>query len=359
MARGDFIDAVRAIALSRSDELGNVKLQARNTISTRSDASAFFRSAESLTDTGSFVDADGNPVTIDDPAVIGLVSKQSVIGLVAAAVAGGWRSVQPFGSIARQTLGTSASWVGEAGVKIVGNPPLFVIDRALVRKVVGTVIVADELLRRANAAVKAALQADLIRAVVTELNAELVSNSAPSASSPGGLLFGVLPLPSSGDIAADVSTIIGAFRGDFARACWIMSPRMAVGLVRAFHAEQTLGISGGYLCGLAAVAATGVSDNVLALVDCSRVLMLDGPLTPSAASHASLAVNDESGETPVTSIMSLWAQNLVALRCEKYAWWSAGEDAAVWVDDVEPLTATPAPPASKTPAVLKSTKGAQ
>ncbi|MGF6738360.1 hypothetical protein [Paraburkholderia atlantica] len=359
MARGDFIDAVRAIALSRADEFSNIRLAASHSLSTRSDAAAFFRSAKMVTGDGSFVDEDGNPVTVDDPGVISLVSKRSLISLVGAAVPNGWRHVQPFQSIARQTLGTSAAWAAEAAIKIVGDPPLFVIDRALVRKITGTTIAADELLRRANAAINAALTRGLVDAVTDELNQTFASNDAPSANSPGGVLYGISPIPSAGSLDADVAALVAAFPGDLARACWIMSPRMAVGLVKEFTIESTLGVGGGFLVGLPAVAAAGVSDNVLALVDCSRVAMFDGPLVPAVAGQATLAVIDESGATPVTSVMSLWQQNLVAMRAEKYCWWSAGEDAAVWINDAEPLSVTHATPTA--PALLQKqtkTKGA-
>ncbi|WP_368622910.1 phage major capsid protein [Paraburkholderia sp. BR13444] len=354
---GDFLKVVRLLAASRDDNVSNLKLRARQALSIRSDAGAreFFERATKITATGSLVTSDDDAVTVSDPEVVRLVARRSVLGLVASAVPGGWRNVIPFKAIATQVAGAVASWVAEAALKPISGAE-FAISPMEVRKVTATLVVSAELLKIGSDQIDAALQRDLVRAVTDELNATFASNDAPSATSPGGALYGTAPLPSTGSLTADAAMLINAFAGDLSRAFWLFSPKMAVALVDEFGIESTLGAAGGFLLGLPAIVVNGAPDGMIALVDASRIAVYDGPIVPAMATHATMTLDDNGSQT----LLSLWQSNCAALRSELFCYWKPLADTCVWVDDAPMLGAeapTRAAPAATTPAVLqKQTK---
>ncbi|WP_028208218.1 hypothetical protein [Paraburkholderia nodosa] len=328
MARLDFVRT--AIAIAKADGvLANARQVAVGQYGSRSDITGFLERAAEMVGTGSFVDANGDPVAFtSDTQFITLINNGSLIGKIESALGGGWRATRPMELVAVQQSGAVASWTPEAAVKMIDGSADFLVEQRRPRKVTATLIRSTEFAKFGSESAELALQRDLVRAVVDELNRTLISDDPPTAASPGGLLYGVPALPSTGSLDGDVAELVANFSGDLSRAVLISNPRMGASFAAAGF-DQTAGARGGFVAGFNFVTAEGLPDGLLALLDASRVLMHDGPVIPGSSTHGTVTADMGNGEQP----LSLWQNNLAALRAEKFADWRALDGAIVWTDD--------------------------
>ncbi|WP_208647214.1 phage major capsid protein [Paraburkholderia terrae] len=238
-----------------------------------------------------------------------------------------------------QTSPSTAQWVGEGQPKPV-SALAFETMRLGFAKVAGIVVLTDELVRFSNPSAEAIVQRDLVETITQLLDHDFVDPAKAEVEgvSPESITHNATYIDASGTTAdalrTDVRSLFSAFTANnasVAGAYWIMDPVMALTIgmmVNPLGQVEFPGIdmNGGVFFGLPVVCSTNVPKDAnglyaIILVKPSEVLMADdGGVTLDASREASLQMNDAPAAGPA-QLVSLWQQNMIALRAERFINW--------------------------------------
>ncbi len=251
----------------------------------------------------------------------------------------------------RQTGGiTSAGWVGEGMSKPVGS---LALDAVMLpwAKVAVIVALTEELARFSDPSAEGVVNQEMKAAIAQFLDAQFIDPAVTPVAGvrPGSITNGVTPIPSSGSTVANITADLGTMLSTMAAAgipmnapAWIMNPRTAIylGLVRGATdtlAFPTVGANKtllGYPVVTSTVSPLGVGPGFLGqiiLIDQPEIFLADeGGITLDVSREASIQM-DTTPATPATPLTSLWQQNLVGIKAERFIYWMRRRDPAVQV----------------------------
>jgi HK97 family phage major capsid protein len=247
--------------------------------------------------------------------------------------------------IPRQTGAASVSWVGEGKVKPISSLAFDSITLDIA-KIAGIIVLTDELVRLSNPAAEMLVRDELAAAIIQYMDSQFVDpTKAANDVSPASITFGVPAIPASGTSAAalraDVRNLMATFLDSnlqMSSAVWIMTQQTALGIhlmLNALGQPEYPGITmqGGTFIGLPVVTSEGVpqsggspSDGFpIILVNASDILLADdGQVVIDASSEASLQMDTspDSPPTGTTTLISMWQQNMMAIKAERYINWA-------------------------------------
>lgn len=267
---------------------------------------------------------------------IELLRPQTIIGRLT-----GLRNV-PFNiRMPGQTGGSSVGWVGEGQAKPVSA---LSFDTTTLRftKVAGIVVLTDELVRFSNPSAEAIVRQDLTATIAQFLDEQFVDPAVAEVAnvSPASVTNGVTPIAASGvdadSLRADVRAVFNAFIAANmtpSNGVWLMSPTVALAIsmmTNPLGQQEFAGLSmtGGSFFGLPVIVSETLGGNIV-LVNQSEILLADdGGVTLDASREASLQMND-SPSAGATSLVSLWQNNMVGLRAERFINWKRRRPQAV------------------------------
>jgi hypothetical protein len=267
-----------------------------------------------------------------------------------------WRSTLPATRMLVQNAATVAQWRGEgmplaitaAGFDSIVLPVLsfgcVVVET--IETVRATGGQSDEVLNNdlvgAAATLEAASMFDPALAGVTGVSPPSLTHDAPSITSSGS---------DAASIIADMGALFDVFEGDWSTAVIVANPATAgrLSLMGASVGALSLASGGSYWCGLPFFASTGVPPDVIALVDPSNVLLVPPVLIVDSSETATVEISDEGGET---SLLSLWQNDLLALRLVEMTNWRTARDGVVVC--LKGLSFAPTPPATVTSKIRKA-----
>lgn len=257
-----------------------------------------------------------------------------------------------------QTSGSTVGWVGEGKPKPVSKLAFNTTSLGF-SKVAGIVVLTDELVRFSNPSAEALVRNDLIAEIAQFLDKDFVDpDKAASADvSPASITNGVTPITASGttadDLKADVRSLFKAFieaNLSVAGSVWIMNATTAltIGMMQnALGQSEFPGINmnGGTFFGLPVVVSESVPANAgsgspatgagarIILAKPSEILLADdGGVTLDVSREASLQL-DSAPSDGAQSLVSLWQNNMVALRAEREINWKRRRvDAVGYID---------------------------
>jgi len=256
------------------------------------------------------------------------------------------------------TSGSSVGWVGEAKPKPVGKMA-FATTTLGHAKAAGIIVLTEELIRSSSPAAEDVVQNDLVAAMAQYLDQQFIDPDVAAVANvnPASLTHGVAAIPSTGTDAEHLLTDIGSAVAAMiaqnispAGSVWIMSEiqAMRIGLMlTALGVPQFPGVNvnGGILGGLPIITSQndGLVDGGspaggrIALVKASEVFLADdGEVMLDVSREASLQMND-APDDPVsasTVMVSLWQQNMVGIRAERFINWATRRTGAVqWISD--------------------------
>lgn len=259
----------------------------------------------------------------------------------------GMRRVPFMTRIPRQTAGASAGWVGEGLSKPVSA---LAFDTVLFpfAKIATIIVITQELAKLSTPSAEMLARDDMVRAIVEFMDLQFLDSTvAPLANvHPGAITNGVTPIAATARTVAGITTDVTGMLTAMANAnismeapVWIMSPaaRIFLQTVRtaqdlfAFRDEIATGKFMGYpiIESNNVVVASGVSSIVL--IDAAQIMYADdGPVTLDSSSEASLQM-DGAPATPPTPLVSLWQQNMLGIKAERFCYWERRRLAAVQV----------------------------
>jgi HK97 family phage major capsid protein/HK97 family phage prohead protease len=248
-----------------------------------------------------------------------------------------------------QTQGSTVAWVGETAPKPVSA--LGFADITLrFNKLAGIVVISDELARLSTPSAEAIIQGDLTAQIAQFMDDSFINPTYAAVGDvrPASVTNGVTPIAATGtdaeslreDIRAAYSTFIQA-NMSVAGATWIMTSTqaMAIGMMMNPLGQPEfpgIGATGGTLIGLPVIVSETVpsdsSGSIMVLVKQSEILLADeGGVTIDVSREASVQMNStpDNPSTASTVLTSLWANNLVGIRCERLITWKKRRPQAV------------------------------
>jgi HK97 family phage major capsid protein len=279
---------------------------------------------------------------------IELLRPETIMGKIT-----GFRRV-PFNiKMPSQTSGSSASWVGEGKPKPVSALGFGTVTLGFT-KAAGIVVMTDELVRFSNPSAEDIVQQDLIETIAQFLDVQFIDPTVAAVPgvNPASITNGATVIAASGVTAdalrQDIGTLFAYFvqaNMSIAGAYWIMDPVMALSigmLSNALGQAEFPGINmnGGYFFGLPVVVSSNVphhtstgdtdpSSTMIVLVKPSEILMADdGGVTLDASREASLQL-DSAPTAGAAALVSLWQNNMIALRAERFINWQRRRAQAV------------------------------
>lgn len=226
------------------------------------------------------------------------------------------------------TEGASAHWVAEGAVKPIVNAT-FSADSLLPLKLAAITVVTQELLRLADPMAETAIRNDLVRAVQEALDVAFIDpgNAGAVGEQPASVTSGVTPVVATGTFSTDFAALIDDFSGDLSTAYLVGHPTLFAKLASADY--PLIGARGGELAGIPAISSKEVpagsspDTHSLILVDPAGIAIGDGLPRIDVAVEASILMIDPDQSPAEADMVSLWQQNLAAIRVEQPTNWRA------------------------------------
>lgn len=247
-------------------------------------------------------------------------------------------------SMPRQTSGGAAYWVGEGAPKPLTS---LAFDQVTLRwtKLATIAVISEELARFSQPSAETILRDQLAQAVIQQMDADFVNpaNAGTANVKPASITNGVTAVVSSGGDEASVNNDIQAIFAPFiaanlapTNAVWIMSATNALGLslmknALGQRAFPDVNMAGGTFYGMPVVVSEAVG-NIVILANAQDILLADdGQVSIDASREASLQMDSapDNPATATTVMVSLWQNNLLAIRAERYVNWLKARAASV------------------------------
>ena len=248
--------------------------------------------------------------------------------------------------LGRQLTGVTGSFVGEGAPKPVQKQTYDNVTLSYA-KVAVIVVLNDEAVRFGTIDVEMRARDDMVRGIATYIDKRFMdpSYSGTANVSPASITNGATRVQSSGTtlaaIDADVRSMFAMFATsdvDPSTAVWVMSAGVALRLALKRNAYDEPAFPGmadaiatgrGTWYGLpvlvsnAMVTSGSPAEQQIALVTQEEVLLADdGNVSIDMSSEASVQMND-APSAGAQSLVSLWQNNLLAVRAEQYINWAA------------------------------------
>lgn len=255
--------------------------------------------------------------------------------------------------IGRQTGGSTVNWVGQGAPKPLTSLAFdsLTLDMA---KIAGIIVLNQELVRLSNPSAELLVRNDLAAAVVQFMDAQFVdpSKAAVSGVSPASITNGVSAITATGTtgaaLRADLKTLMASFLAanmQVTSVVFIMTQQTALAISLMTNSLGNkefpdINMNGGTLLGIPVVTsenvpATGGSPTdgyPIILASAPDILLADdGDVTIDASQEASLQMDTapDSPATASTTFVSMFQQNMVAIRAERYINWAKRRSTAV------------------------------
>ncbi len=244
--------------------------------------------------------------------------------------------------IVTQTGGSTFGWVGEGGVKGVGELA-FTRTTLTWSKVAGIIVLTDELIRLSRPDAEATVRQDLVEQCARFIDQQFIQVAiSASASNPASVTNGVSSPSASGTTLAaaihDFNLSLGTFdTANLSTDGLVVVTTPAVARILSSMTNPlgqppngfNVSPNGGTLYGYPVVVSASVDAGTLVFMKPSEIFLADdGRVTLDASNQATL---DMAGST--TPNFNLWQRNCVGIRAERWIRWQKRNAAAVSVID--------------------------
>lgn len=250
--------------------------------------------------------------------------------------------------IPRQTSGTTGTFVGEGAPAPVKE---LAFDNITLpwAKASTIVVITAELAKFGNPSAEALVREDLLNGMSEYLDKRLIDPAYPGVAnvSPASLTNGVTPVQATGSTLAALDANVRTLMTTFADAnlglgsgVWVGSASLAIRLSmmrtnQDSKAFPEMSVNGGTFYGLPFIVSNNVApsgspgDQQLLLINQREVLLADeGGMMLDASAEASVQMND-APSAGAQSLVSLWQNGLVGLKCDRWIYWTKRRSQAV------------------------------
>jgi HK97 family phage major capsid protein len=248
-------------------------------------------------------------------------------------------------SVPAQTGGGTYGWVGQGAPKPVTKLQFGTVT-ITITKCAGIIVITEELARNSSPSAEAIIQKDMINGIAQFLDLQLIDPTVAAVAgvSPGSLTNGVTPITSAGTTPAnartDVIAMLNALTAaniPIAGAVLIMSEANALALSAALNPLGQplfpgLSLTGGTgPLGVKVITSQTAGANIVMVAPPCVLYADDGGVTIDVSREASVQM-DSAPDNPAlatTVLTSLWQNNLVGLRAERFINWKKARTGCV------------------------------
>jgi len=257
--------------------------------------------------------------------------------------------------VAGKTQGSTVGWVGQGAPKPVSELKFNETTLGFA-KAAGIVVISQELARFSSPSAEALIRQDMIDTMAQFLDEQFINPAIAAVAniSPAAITNGIpgQRVVSTGStlaqIYADVEDLFGLFitaKISVASAAWVMRPETALTLSLKRTSQDVfafpgLSISGGAIFGLPVITSQSVPSSVsggsiMVLVAQNEIFFADdGAVRIDVSEQASLQM-ESAPSAGAQSLVSLWQNNLVGIRAERFVNWQRRRDTAVaYIDQI-------------------------
>lgn len=283
--------------------------------------------------------------------LIELLRPETIIGRME-----GFRTI-PFNvRMPRQTAGSTVGWVGQGAPKPVSK---LAFDTITVphAKIAAIIAITDELARMSSPSAEAAVRQDLVQSIAQYMDVQFVDPTVAAVAdvSPGSITNGVTGVDSTGVTVALVTTDLNNALTAMAVAnigmrkpYWIMNPR-TFNALRVLRTTQDMfafrdEMQQNRLFGIPVIVSNNVplrdqnagggTEGYIILVDAAEIFMADDGETMLDVSREASLQMDSAPAAGAQALVSLWQNNLVGIRAERYVYWQRRRNEAVYLVDM-------------------------
>ena len=245
-------------------------------------------------------------------------------------------------SIPIQTGGGTYKWVGQGKAKPVGKLAFGSASLGMA-KAAGIITLTEELVRSSSPSAEGIVRNDMIKGIAQFLDSQFTDPAVAEVAnvSPASITNGAGTAASADNPSTDLGTIVSWFAGNgvpLAGLTIIMSETnaFAMGWKRDALGQvifPNVNANGGNANGLSIVASNAVGDKVIGLQPEYILLADDGGVSIDVSREATLQMNDApvNPTDPATTVWtSLWQDNLVGLRAERFINWKRATSSSVY-----------------------------
>jgi HK97 family phage major capsid protein/HK97 family phage prohead protease len=266
----------------------------------------------------------------------------------------------PFNTkVPAQTAGGTYSWVGEMKPKPVSKLA-FASETVGVNKVAGIIVLTEELVRLSNPKAEDVVRGDMIAGIAQFIDQQFIDPAVAAVAgiNPASITNGAPTAAATANPIADIMGLINHFATNNIPVdglTFVLSPANALALSFRTNLDGSaefpgIGIGGGTYRGMTFITSNSATTNVVALQPALVLFADEGGVTIDASREASLQM-DSAPASPAdatTVLVSLWQNNCVGLRAERFISWKR-----VGTNSVKYLTAAawPAPSSGSTVTV--------
>jgi len=245
-------------------------------------------------------------------------------------------------SVPVQTGGGTYKWVGQAKAKPVGKLQ-FTSTSLGMAKAAGIIVLTEELVRSSSPSAEAIVRNDMIKGIAQFLDQQFTDPAVAEVAnvSPASITNGAGTAASLDDPGKDLGAIVTFFSGNnvpLAGLTIIMNQTnaFAMGYKRDALGQVIfpgVGANGGSANGVTVIASNAVGDKVIGLAPEYILLADDGGVSIDTSREATLQMNDapvNPADPATTQWTSLWQDNLVGLRAERFINWKRALSSSVY-----------------------------
>jgi HK97 family phage major capsid protein/HK97 family phage prohead protease len=234
-------------------------------------------------------------------------------------------------SVPVQTAGGVYGWVGQGAMKPV-TKLAFTTVALQFSKAAGIIFFTEEVARFSSPDIESIVRRDMIAGIARFLDQQFIDPAVAEVAnvSPGSITNGLTPTTSSQDPLTDLYTIISALTGNnvpLAGTTIIMSETNA--LVAALKRDAngnrlfpTMSAAGGTMEGIAVVTSQTANGWVIGVQPDLVLYADDGQVAIDVSREASIVADSAPVAPPTGIVTSLWQNNLIGLRAERWINWN-------------------------------------
>jgi HK97 family phage major capsid protein/HK97 family phage prohead protease len=242
-------------------------------------------------------------------------------------------------SVPKQTGGGTYRWVGQGAPKPV-TQLVFTTVALAQYKVAGILTFTYELARSSEPSAEQTFRDEMIAGIAQFMDAQFLDPTVALSAgvNPASITNGVVGIPATTDPLTDITNLLTTFitaNIPLAGVVLLMSEANAfmLGSQRTAMGEPVfpgVTVAGGSINGIPIIPAQAAGTNVIGVVPRFVLYADDDGVSIDVSREASLQMVDNPGVPDATTVFrSLWQDNLVGLRAERFCAWIKGHPNAV------------------------------
>jgi HK97 family phage major capsid protein len=242
-------------------------------------------------------------------------------------------------SVPKQTGGGTYRWVGEGSPKPVTQLVFTTVTLAQY-KIAGILTFTVELARSSEPSAEQTFRDEMIAGIAQFMDAQFLDPTVAAAVgiNPASITNGVTGISATTDPLADITNLLNTFIAaniPLAGVVLLMSEANAfvLGSQRTLNGEAVfpgVTVAGGSINGVPIIPAAAAGTNIIGVVPRYVLYADDGGVAIDVSREATVQMNDAPGVPDATTVFrSLWQDNLVGLRAERFVAWVKAHASAV------------------------------